>query len=220
MPLMLVQAADPLLCQQLSRSYLSEQERRYLSRLRHSARIADYVTSRLASKLLLLRWLQHGPVAAAELELYGPPACPPKLYLHQRNLSKLHVSVSHSRGLVLVGMTDQAAFGLDIEHVTGHDWPAIFAYMRWPMPTPAHQVPMQFLCCCVWTIYEAGFKLFEGLVAQADFRLFSITFHVSQPLVNRCAFFFEAAFADLRFSGDGLVGNDWTIAVAKQPLTY
>jgi len=219
MPLLLVQAIDTRLCQQLSAHYLSDQEQRYLSTLRHSARISDYVTSRLASKLLLFQWLQHDCIAVTDLELYGPPSCPPKLYLCKRDLSNLNVSVSHSRGLVLVGITEQSAFGLDIEHVLGHDWPAIFAYMRWPMPTPIHQVSIEGLCCCVWTIYEAGFKLFGGLVAQSDFRLLSITFPADQPLMNRGIFSFKGAFADLRFAGEGIVEDAWIISVAMQPLS-
>lgn len=219
MPLMLVKAADKWLCQQLSAHYLSAQEQRCLSTLRHSARISDYVTSRLVSKLLLFRRFHHYNVAASDLELYGPPSCPPRLYFCKRNLSNLYVSVSHSRGLVLVGINEQSAFGLDIEHVSGHDWPAIFAYMRWPMPMPTHQVSMEGLCCCVWTIYEAGFKLFGGLVAQSDFQLLSITFHADQPLINRGLFSFKGAFADLRFVGEGIVEDSWAISVAMQPLS-
>ncbi|QPN67163.1 hypothetical protein [Synechococcus sp. CBW1006] len=176
------------------------------------------MASRLMGKLLLQQWLKHGSIAASQLELYGPPASPPKLYYCQQNLHGLFVSVSHSRGLVLVGITDHSAIGLDIEHVAGHDWQAIFAYMRWPMPVPANQLPTEIVCCCIWTIFEAGFKLYGGLVSEADFRLLSISFYTGESVAWPCTFSFEAAFQDHYYGGKGIAEADWTISVAKQRL--
>jgi phosphopantetheinyl transferase len=218
MSMLLAKAPDTLLCRHLSDKYLSDQEKWYLSKLRHDRRINEYVTSRLMVKLLLQQSLKHGPIAASQLELYAPPANPPKLYCCQQNLQGLFVSVSHSRGLVLVGITEHSAIGLDIEHVAGHDWLAIFAYMQWPIPALPNQVPIEVLCCCIWTIFEAGFKLYGGLVSEADFHLCSISFHASGSVMSRCIFTFEAAFQDQYYGGKGLAETDWAISVAKQCL--
>jgi phosphopantetheinyl transferase len=215
---MLVRAVDPLFCKQLSDTYLSSCEQRYLSACNHPSRISDYVTSRLAAKLLVWRWLQLSPVAANELALYGLPARPPKLYLHQGILNELHVSVSHSKGLVLVGITDSQPFGVDIEHISGHDWTAIFAFMRWPLPIPPHHWQMDQYCCCVWAIYEAGFKLFGGAVVQTDFRLLSIDIPADCTVISGLTYSFTASFSTLSFAGEGLVCSDWVIAVAMEPL--
>lgn len=214
---MLVRAVDPFLSKQLSHKYLSSCEQRYLSACNHPSRVSDYVTSRLVAKLLLWRWLQS-PVAAKELSLYGLPARPPKLYLHQAILNELHVSVSHSKGLVLVGITDSQPFGVDIEHISGHDWTAIFAFMRWPLPIPPHHWQMDQYCCCVWAIYEAGFKLFGGAVVQADFRLLSIDIPADCTVISGLSYSFTASFSTLSFAGEGLVCSDWVIAVAMEPL--
>ncbi len=215
---MLVRAVDPFLSKQLSHKYLSSCEQRYLSACNHPSRVSDYVTSRLAAKLLLWRWLQLSPVAAKELSLYGLPARPPKLYLHQAILNELHVSVSHSKGLVLVGIADSQPFGVDIEHISGHDWTAIFAFMRWPLPIPPHHWQMDQYCCCVWAIYEAGFKLFGGAVVQADFRLLSIDIPADCTVISGLPYSFTASFSTLSFAGEGLVCSDWVIAVAMEPL--
>ncbi|MCT0210207.1 MULTISPECIES: 4'-phosphopantetheinyl transferase family protein [Synechococcales] len=203
---------------QLSSKYLSSCEQGYLSGCNHPSRISDYVTSRLAAKLLLWRWLQLSPVAAKELALYGLPARPPKLYLHQGILNEFHVSVSHSKGLVLVGIADSQPFGIDIEHISGHDWTAIFAFMRWPLPIPPDHWQMDQYCCCVWAIYEAGFKLFGGAVVQADFRLLSIDTPADCTVISGFPYSFTASFSTLTFAGEGLVSSDWVIAVAMEPL--
>lgn len=85
MPMMLVKAADTPLCNHLSNIYLSDHEKKYLSRLSHPKQVTDYVTSRLMSKLLLLQFLSQLPSNASQLELYGPPAAPPKLYFNLKN---------------------------------------------------------------------------------------------------------------------------------------
>jgi phosphopantetheinyl transferase len=215
---MLVRAVDPFLSKQLSHKYLSSCEQGYLSGCSHPSRISDYVTSRLAAKLLVWRWLQLSPVAANELALYGLPARPPKLYLHQGILNELHVSVSHSKGLVLVGIADSQPFGVDIEHISGHDWSAIFAFMRWPLPIPPHHWQMDRYCCCVWAIYEAGFKLFGGAVVQTDFSLLSIDIPADCAVISSLTYSFTASFSNLCFSGEGLVSSDWVIAVAVESL--
>jgi phosphopantetheinyl transferase len=217
---MLVRAVDPFLSKQLSSKYLSSCEQGYLSGCNHPSRISDYVTSRLAAKLLLWRWLQLSLVAAKELALYGLPARPPKLYLHQGILNEFHVSVSHSKGLVLVGIADSQPFGIDIEHISGHDWTAIFAFMRWSLPIPPHHWQMDQYCCCVWAIYEAGFKLFGGAVVQADFRLLSIDIPADCTVISGFPYSFTASFSTLTFAGEGLVSSDWVIAVAMEPLAF
>lgn len=218
MPLMLAKVPDILLCRHLSTLYLSDQEKWRASRLRHDQRIAHYVASRLMAKLLLRQWLDSGFIAASKLELYGPPAHPPKLYYGQQYLRDISVSVSHSRGLVLVGISDHSAIGLDIEHVAGHDWHAIFDYMQWPMPTPAKRLPAEILCCCIWTIFEAGFKLYGGRVSEASFRLLSISFGQDQSWMWRGIFSFHAAFQDQHYAGKGIAEAGWTISVARQRL--
>ncbi len=217
MPLMLVQAADPLLCRHLSRQFLSSEEQRQLAGLRHSLRAADFVTSRLISKLLLHRWFQLDQISASDLELRGAPGTPPSLYLHQQPLIDLHASVSHSRGLVLVGVRSGAPFGVDIEHAAGHDWTAIFNYMGWPLPAAAPVVSFELRCCCVWTIYEAGFKLFAGSLPHGGFQLHTMSFPAAaDPSLGHRPFAFEAAFPGRRFSGVGLVAEAWTMAVALE----
>lgn len=216
MDLMLVKAVDPRLCQHLSACFLSPKEQDILSTLRHSLRAADYLTSRLAIKSLLIKSHHFSSVDIEHIELIAPPSCPPRLYLNQCLLADHYVSVSHSRGLVVVAHSIHDPLGIDIEHITGRDWASIYSYMNWPLPTDKLSFPRDHLCCCAWTVYEAGFKLFAGKVNQDGFVLEAIVLEHSLSNNFGQLFSFSATFAELSFVGHGLVTSNWVLAIAIQ----
>lgn len=214
MPLQLVRVVDWVRCEALAVRLLSGIEREHLSRYRNSSRASEYVTSRILVKLLASRWLGLQFIPPVDLEFYGPPATAPKLYLRQQHLSHLHVSISHSNGLVFAGLRDHEPIGVDIEHCSGRDWESIFAFMQWPLPESSVSFSLSRACCCSWTIYEAGFKLYAGLIGQSDFRIISMNRQADDSMVNRMGFTFVAAFGDRVFTGSGISSIDWSIAVA------
>ena len=75
-------------------------------------------------------------------------------------------------------------------------------------------ITTETLCCCTWSIFEAGIKLFSGKVSQSSFHIHSFEIKtVNFPLCRRL-FSFTAAFSESKFCGNGLIYDDWTLAVA------
>ena len=199
----------------ISRDYLlSTKERKEIIGSNNPTRISEYITSRLASKLLLWEILKKPDLSPECMWVYGGNGQQPHLHAEGHDCTKHHLSISHSRGLVLVGINERGPIGLDIEHISGHNWEDICKYMSWVYPKMSQNITTETLCCCTWSIFEAGIKLFSGKVSQSSFHIHSFEIKTVNFPLCRKLFSFTAAFSESKFCGNGLIYDDWTLAVA------
>ncbi len=221
MELLLTQAITSPSLQPRSLRHLSAREQEQLCGLSHPRRSAEYLTGRLAAKRVVGRLLNRAPADHAgtdhrRIEILSCPGHPPSVSVEGQPRQDLRLSISHSRNLILVGASVHGDLGVDLEHMHGRDWPLILRYMDWPLTLAPRHWPAEMFPCCLWTIYESGFKLHGGLVPSESFRVHSFALP-SAGSEGSLSFVYEASFADRPFRGAGLIRQEWVAAVATGP---
>lgn len=179
---------------------------------RNSLLKCQYVFSRLLLKIMLL---DVGRFDVQSLNIRTASRGEPLLCDSDQPVKDVCVSISHCNSLIFVAACVGYRCGVDVQHISGVDWPLVIRYMGWTHHVkswmhefsgliPQSKLTLEVGSVLLWTAYESWRKLTGCTYDSCKFVWQRLILVSVDPATSFCIFRMELA-QDCLFSQTDLI---------------